>query len=79
MNRTTIIEKLQPLMAQEFETDAALMLPDAPLRETLDLDSLDIVDVIVLIEHTCGVKLQKSDFSTLKTFDDLYKLIETHL
>ena len=39
--------------------------------KTLDLDSLDIVDMVVLIEKYFRLKLKKEDFSTMRTFGDL--------
>jgi acyl carrier protein len=41
MQREEIIEKVNSFLAEEFEIDADKMLPEANLKETLDLDSLD--------------------------------------
>lgn len=46
-----------------------------PLLETLDLDSLDLVDVVVLVDKNFGVTLTGPDFKELKTFQDFYDLI----
>lgn len=43
--------------------------------ETLDLDSLDLVDVVVLVEQNFGVTLKGPDFVGIKTFEDFYNLI----
>lgn len=40
-----IIEKATEVLAEEFEIDAAEITPEASLKETLGLDSLDLVDV----------------------------------
>ena len=44
-------------------------------RETLDLDSLDYVDLVVFIEENFKVKLTAEDFQTVVTFHDFYNLI----
>ncbi|MCQ4762328.1 phosphopantetheine-binding protein, partial [Alistipes onderdonkii] len=43
--------------------------------ETLDLDSLDLVDVVVIVDKNFGVTLTGPDFKELKTFRDFYDLI----
>ena len=49
MTREELIEKVNEALSEEFETPKEDMLPDAPMMEVLDLDSLDIVDVVVLV------------------------------
>ena len=46
-----LIEKVRDILAEEFEVDRDLMTEDAPLMSTLDLDSLDIVDLAVVVER----------------------------
>ena len=62
-------------LADEFEVEQEVITPDAPLLETLDLDSLDLVDVVVLVDKNFGVTLTGPDFKELKTFQDFYDLI----
>ena len=61
--------------ADEFEVDRTTITPEAPLLETLDLDSLDLVDVVVIVDKNFGVTLTGPDFKELKTFRDFYDLI----
>lgn len=42
---------------------------------TLDLDSLDIVDLAVVVENNFGFKMKKEDFAGIKTFADLFDVI----
>jgi len=72
MTREEIIEKVNEFLVEEFEVDGTLIKPDAPLQETLDLDSLDYVDLVVVIEQNFGFKVQGEDFTDIKTFDDFY-------
>ena len=50
MTNEEIIEKIRTTLAEEFEVDIDVIQPDAPLMETLELDSLDLVDMVVLVE-----------------------------
>ena len=75
MTKEEIILKANEVLAEEFETDAEVKTPEAPLKETLGLDSLDLVDVVVLVEQNFGVTLTAPDFVGVKTFDDFYELL----
>ena len=45
------------------------------IHDDLDLDSLDLVDVVVIVDKNFGVTLTGPDFKELKTFRDFYDLI----
>ncbi len=70
-----IIEKATAVLAEEFEIDATEITADAPLIETLGLDSLDLVDVVVLVDTHFGVTLTGPDFAGIRTFQDFYELL----
>ena len=79
MTKEEIIAKVNQVLAEEFEMDEALFLPDVLLKETLGMDSLDLVDVVVLIDQNFGVTLNGSDFIDIKTFADFYQLLDTKI
>ena len=65
--------------AEEFEVDIDVIQPDAPLMETLELDSLDLVDMVVLVEKNFGFNVTGQDFAGIKTFQDFYDLVITRM
>jgi len=75
MQREEIIEKVNTFLADEFEIDADKMLPEANLRETLDLDSLDYIDLVVVIESNFQIKVKPEDFINIVTFQDFYDYV----
>lgn len=79
MQRSEIISTLLPKIAAEFEIEPADILPEAVIYDTLDLDSISLVDLVGIVQTTFRVKLEKSDLEAIKTFDDLYTFIENHL
>ncbi|WP_297829800.1 acyl carrier protein [uncultured Rikenella sp.] len=79
MTREEIAQTVDRLLADEFEIDQSLITPDAPLKETLGLDSLDLVDIVVLINQHFGITLKGPDFVGIATFDDFYRLLDTRL
>ncbi|TYP74227.1 acyl carrier protein [Aquimarina intermedia] len=76
METSVIVEKVDEFLIEEFEVESDEISPEANLKETLDLDSLDYVDLVVAIEATFGVKLVGEDFVGIESFQDFYKLIE---
>ena len=70
-----IIAKAGAVLAEEFEIEESKITPDASLKDTLGLDSLDLIDVVVLVEQNFGVTLVGTDFVGIKTFRDFYELL----
>ena len=75
MTNEEIIAKIHETLAEEFEVDINVIKPDAPLMETLELDSLDLVDVVVLVEQNFGFNVTGEDFAKIRTFQDFYNLV----
>lgn len=71
-----IIDKINEILVEEFEVDAEVIAAEKNLKETLDLDSLDYVDLVVIIESNFGVRLVEADFVGMVTFQDFYTIIE---
>ncbi|MDF2457484.1 MAG: acyl carrier protein [Cytophagaceae bacterium] len=76
MTKSEIIAKINEFLVEEFEVDADKIVPEAVLKDTLELDSLDYVDLVVIIETTFGFKVVAEDFTGVNTFQDFYDLIE---
>lgn len=72
MTEAEIIETVNTFLVEEFEVDPSKITPEANLRETLELDSLDYVDLVVVIESHFGFKVVGEDFLTIHTFQDFY-------
>ncbi|MBR5695065.1 MAG: acyl carrier protein [Paludibacteraceae bacterium] len=75
MDRDTFIEKLNELLAEEFEVDVQTIHPDSTIKITLALDSLSFVDLIAVIENEFGVKIPGQELKELKVFSQLYDYI----
>ncbi|ADQ17190.1 acyl carrier protein [Leadbetterella byssophila] len=76
MTKEEIIEITNGFLSEEFEVDIDTLRPEAILKDTLGLDSLDYVDLVVTVQSHFGVKLGEADFVGISTFEDFYRLIE---
>jgi acyl carrier protein len=72
-----IISNINKFLAEEFEVDIADITPEANLNETLQLDSLDYIDLVVMIESNFGFKVKAEDFPGIKTFQNFYDYVIT--
>lgn len=79
MTRSKIIEIANGFLIDEFEVEPTDILLENNLHETLDLDSLDYVDLVVVIQSNFGFKLTADDFKGVDSFNDFYSMIERHL
>lgn len=75
MEKQELIEKINAALADEFEVDESVITPEAPIKETLELDSLSLVDLVALIESNFGIKIQGTEVSHIKTFAALYDFV----
>lgn len=74
-NNEAIIAKINDFLAEEFEVSREKIVPGADLKETLDLDSLDYIDLVVVIENNFSFKVKPGDFAHIATFSDFYNYI----
>lgn len=75
MDNASIIEKINGFLIDEFEIEGDKITPGANLRETLELDSLDYIDLVVVIESNFGFKVKPEDFAGIVTFQNFYDYI----
>ncbi len=75
MENKEIIEKIQSFLIDEFEVEPAKIVPAANLKETLGLDSLDYIDLVVVIEKNFAFKVKPEDFLSIATFQDFCEYV----
>ena len=72
-----MFEKLVSFAVEHLDLDPSEITPDATF-ETLGIDSLDVVEMIMDLESELGVELELED-QEIATFGDLAKFIESKL
>lgn len=76
MTDAELIQRVNELLAEEFELEMEDMQPDALFKDDLDLDSLDAVDMVVLLEQEFGFKIKKDEaFKRIRTLGDLHEYV----
>jgi len=71
LNKDAIYEKIKELMVSEFKLDADSISLEKHLSNDLQLDSLDIVDLLLRLSDYIGKKIDPAPFKDVRTVQDL--------
>ncbi len=71
-----VFEKLKEILMEEFEVEEEWVTPDAVLLKDLDMDSIDLVDLVMSLEDEFSLELSDEVMESIKTVEQLVKYIE---
>ena len=71
MSKQELFERIAAILHQHFEIDPARITPASLLRDDLDIDSIDAVDLIVQLKPILGGNLQPDAFKSVRTVQDI--------
>ena len=76
MTDQQIIDLINTSLVEEFELEEEDMKPDASLFDDLELDSLDIVDLVVVLENAFQFKIREEDsIQEIRTLGDIHRFV----
>lgn len=73
-----IFEKVREIICEQFDVGEESVTLDTDIREDLDADSLDMVDLVMSFEDEFKIEVPDSAIETVKTVGDIVKFIEEH-
>ena len=80
MTETEIIELIDSSLAEEFELDREDMVPSANLYTDLELDSLDTVDMVIVLEGAFEFKIREEEaVRAIRTLEDIHRFVITKI
>ena len=74
-----IADKINRILSEEYEVDIDRITPSGNLRQVIDLDSLDYVDLVVIIENNFSIKVKPEDLAGVITFKDFYGYVVSQI
>ncbi len=77
MERKEIESKVRDFLIEDLEVDEEKIVPEARLKEDVGIDSLDFVDIVVIVEKNFGFKIKPEEMACVDTLNDFYNYIET--
>lgn len=75
LKKEKIIAIINDFLQEEFEVDRSKIMPSADLKTTLELDSLDYIDLVVVMEKNLHIKVDPADLVDIHSFEDLYEYV----
>ena len=79
MDKEDIIKTINSLFIEEFEIDEKKIFPGARLKDDLGLESLDFVDIAVIVKKKFGITIKGRDVISMKTVENLCDYIYDHI
>jgi len=77
MTRTEIEEIVKNFLIEDIEVEESVIKPDAMLKDDLGIDSLDFVDIVVIVERNFGFKIKPEEMQGVQTLGQFCDYIES--
>lgn len=77
MTRQEIEENVREFLIDDLEIDEEKIHPEALLKDDLGIDSLDFVDIVVIIERRFGFKIKPEEMAGVQTLRQFCDYIES--
>ncbi len=79
MERKEIEEKVNAFLIEDLEIDEENIFPEAKLKEDMGIDSLDYVDIVIIVEKNFGFRIVAQDMNNIKTLSQFYDYVESKI
>lgn len=79
MTREEIENKVRAFLIDELEIEEDKIFPDAKLKDDMGIDSLDFVDIVVIVEKIFGFKIKPEEMQGVDTYAKFCDYIESKL
>ncbi|MBP3312150.1 MAG: acyl carrier protein [Butyricicoccus sp.] len=73
-----MFEKICELLADKFDADASSMTMETSIKDDLNADSLDVVELMMDLEEQFGITISDEEAMKLSTIGDIVKYIDDH-
>lgn len=73
-----VLDQIKEILKDTMDIDGSKITLDAKLKEDLELDSLDSVELIMSAEEEFGIEIPDEDVMNFKTVNDIVNYIEEH-
>ena len=77
MTRTEIEEIVKNFLIEDIEVEEDAIKPEATLKDDLGIDSLDFVDIVVIVERNFGFKISPEEMQGVQTLGQFCDYIES--
>ena len=80
MTEQEIITTINEALVEEFELDPDEMQPELSIYQDLGLDSLDTVDMVIVLEGAFNFKIrEETEIKKIRTLGDIHSFVQRKL
>lgn len=72
-----ILNEIRAIIAHLLVLEDVDVQPEMNLKEDLDIDSLDFVEIMLSLEDVFDIEIEEEEAETLKTVEDLINIVES--
>lgn len=76
MDISEVTDKVKQFLVEEFEIENDKIKPEATLKIDLGIDSLDFVDIVVIVDDIFGFQINSDDIQKIDTFGEFCNYIQ---
>ena len=73
-----VLDQIKKILIETMDIEEEKITLDAKLKDDLNLDSLDSVELIMSAEEEFGIEIPDEDVMNFKTVNDIVNYIEAH-
>lgn len=77
MSREEVVKIVNDFLINEIEIDEELIQEEALLKDDLGIDSLDFVDIVVIVERYFHFKIKAEEIKDIRSLAQFYDYIVT--
>ena len=75
MDRIAIVERVRSILAHQLGLEREEMAPESSLLHDLGADSLDVVELVMLLEETFGIEVPDVEVEGMRTVADVERYV----
>lgn len=77
MELQEIKDRVKDFLIEDLEVEEEKIYDDAHLKADVGIDSLDFVDIVVIVEKNFGFKIKPEEMANVVTLSDFYNYISS--
>ncbi len=76
MEKESVLEEIANIIADQSDIEKERITPGASFVDDLELDSLDVVEMVMVMEERFGIEIPDEELENVRIVEDLIKYIK---